>query len=304
MNTKVMEYCIDLAEMKNFTRVAEKHFISQQGLSFHIKNLEKELGTPLFVRTKHSVEITPAGEAFVAEASKAIRYTHSAREAVKRLGRAMDNTLSLGCAGIMAKNKATLILQRFVAWHPLVQVNLFHGFYDDIINDFFKHGKFDLIMVLSLNSADQKVFDWRECRTGPIRAVFGKDHPFAKRNSVTKEELLELPYIVLAPPKGTVMPDGLWKKIPQILGAAPTRVLEADGVNTADMMVACGMGYILLSEDLRKEYQANQFAYVPIEGVTQGFPLWCIWRKDFSNPELADFLDLCKDFEGGGRARV
>lgn len=49
------------------------------------------------------------------------------------------------------------------------------------------------------------------------------------------------------------MPDGLWKRIPQILGATPTRALEADGVNTADMMVACSMGYILLSEDLREE---------------------------------------------------
>lgn len=295
MNTKIMEYCIDLAEMKNFTRVAEKHFISQQGLSFHIKNLEKELGAPLFVRTRHSVEVTPAGEAFVAEASKAIRYTHSAREAVKRLGRAVDNTLSLGCAGVMAKNKATSILQRFVARHPQVQVNLQHGFYDNIINDFFKNGKFDLIVTRSLNVADRKVFDWRECHTGPIRAVFGKNHPFAKKSSVTKEELLEMPYIMLSPPKGTAMLDEQWKKTPQILGATPTRVVEADGVNTADMMVACGMGYILLSEDQRGEYQANQFAYIPVEGITQGFSLWCVWRRNFSNPELANFLDICKD---------
>lgn len=108
MNTRIMEYCIDLAEMKNFTRVAEKHFISQQGLSFHIKNLEKELGATLFVRTRHSVEVTPAGRAFVAEAVKAVRCTHSACEAVMCLGRAADNTLSLGCAGVMAENKATL----------------------------------------------------------------------------------------------------------------------------------------------------------------------------------------------------
>lgn len=145
MNTKIMKYCINLAEMKNFTKVAEKHFISQQGPSFHIKNLEKELGSPLFVRTKHSVEVTPAGEAFVAEAQKAVRYTHSAHKAVKRLERAVGNTLFLGSAGVMAKNVATLILQRFVARHPQVQVNLQHGFYDNIISDFFKMGRLVLL---------------------------------------------------------------------------------------------------------------------------------------------------------------
>lgn len=297
MNTKIMEYCIDLAEMKNFTRVAEKHFISQQGLSFHVKNLEKELGVSLFVRTRHSVEITPAGEAFVAEAQKAIRYTHSACEIVKRLGQAVDNTLSLGCAGVMAKNKATVILQQFMARYSQVSVNLQHGFYDNIIYDFFQNGKFDLIITRRLKSIDRKIFDWRECHTGPIRAVFGKEHSLAKVDFVTREELMRTPYIALFPKEGITKLDDQKELVFQILGGSPNDIVEADGVNTADMMVACGMGYILLNEDLRQEYQANQFAYVPIKDITEGFPVWCIWRRNSSNPELANFLDICKSLD-------
>lgn len=113
---------------------------------------------------------------------------------------------------------------------------------------------------------------------------------------MTKEELLEMPYIVLSSPKGTAMPDGLWKRIPQILGATPAKVLEADGVNSADMMVACNMGYILFSEDLKEEYQANQFAYIPVEGITQGFPLWCVWRRNFPTRSWLIFWISAKTF--------
>lgn len=296
MNTTIMEYCVDLAEMKNFTRVAEKHFISQQGLSFHIKNLEKELGVPLFVRTRHSVEVTPAGEAFVAEAKKAIRYTNSAYEVARYLGKVADNSLSLGSAGISAKNRATVLIRQFMIHYPQVRVNFQHGFYDDIIDDFFRNEKYDLIVTRNLISIDRRVFDWRECHAGLARAVLGKDHPFAKKGSVTREELFRIPHIEL-PCKTSSALEARKKWLTQILGAIPTNVITASGVDTADMMVACGMGYILLGEDLKEQHQVNQFAYVPIEGVEQRFPLWYIWRRDNSKPELANFLEVIRDFE-------
>lgn len=212
------------------------------------------------------------------------------------MGQAAGHTLSLGCAGVMAKNKAFTILQEFMARCPQVQVSIQHGFYDDIIDDFFQSGKFDLIVTRKQDSIDQEIFDWQECRTGPIRAVLGKGHPLAGKASVTLEELLQIPYVALFPPKRAAVPAEKDERGPQLLGITPTNILEADGVNTADMMVACGMGYILLSEDLREGYHTDQFAYLPIEGITQGFPLWCIWRQDNANPELPRFLEACQDF--------
>ena len=53
---------IALAEEKNFTRAAEKIFMSQQGLSDHIRRLEQEYNTVLVTR-KPSIELTGSGRA-------------------------------------------------------------------------------------------------------------------------------------------------------------------------------------------------------------------------------------------------
>ena len=51
-----------LAEELNFSRAAQKLYISQQALSAQISALENDLGFPLFVRTTKSVRLTEAGE--------------------------------------------------------------------------------------------------------------------------------------------------------------------------------------------------------------------------------------------------
>ena len=62
-------YFVTTAEHLNFTSAANQLFITQSGLSKHISKMEQELGFPLFTREKRSVELTPAGKAFLASAN-------------------------------------------------------------------------------------------------------------------------------------------------------------------------------------------------------------------------------------------
>lgn len=64
MDIKKLKYFIHLSETLNFTKVAEKCFISQSAVSQHISNIEKEVGFLLFNRTKNKVELTEAGKDF------------------------------------------------------------------------------------------------------------------------------------------------------------------------------------------------------------------------------------------------
>ena len=54
-----------LAEELNFSRAAQKLYISQPSLSLSIHAIEDALGVELFVRGKNSVTLTPAGQAYV-----------------------------------------------------------------------------------------------------------------------------------------------------------------------------------------------------------------------------------------------
>ncbi len=61
-----LKYIVALAEAGNFTRAAEQLFLSQPSLSKQIKDIEDEIGFPIFVRTREGVRTTPSGQMMVA----------------------------------------------------------------------------------------------------------------------------------------------------------------------------------------------------------------------------------------------
>ena len=64
MDTKQIDYILELSETKNFNRAAENLFISQPALSYQIKLAEEEIRFTLFERSVKGAVLTPAGEQF------------------------------------------------------------------------------------------------------------------------------------------------------------------------------------------------------------------------------------------------
>ena len=64
MDTKQIDYILELAKTKNFSRAAENLFISQPTLTYQIKLIEGEIGFRLFDRSPRGAVLTPAGEQF------------------------------------------------------------------------------------------------------------------------------------------------------------------------------------------------------------------------------------------------
>ena len=62
MNTKQIDYILEIAQTKNFNKAAENLFISQPALSYQIKLVEDEVGFLIFERSVRGAVLTPAGE--------------------------------------------------------------------------------------------------------------------------------------------------------------------------------------------------------------------------------------------------
>src|SRR5271156_946768 len=80
-----LKYVLAVAETANFTRAAERLFLAQPSLSKQIKDVEDEIGFPIFVRNRDGVRITPAGQMIITYAQEAL----SARGEIIAMARAV-----------------------------------------------------------------------------------------------------------------------------------------------------------------------------------------------------------------------
>ena len=72
LHTRQLRYFVTVAEELHFSRAAARLFVAQQSLSTQIRQLEERVGATLLRRTTRNVELTPAGELFLAEARQAL----------------------------------------------------------------------------------------------------------------------------------------------------------------------------------------------------------------------------------------
>lgn len=83
MNTKILDYFIAIAEEKSISRAAERFYLTDSALRKHVRNLEKELGAPLFRYDQEGMRLTQEGVIFINNA-----------QAIRHLEQEMERTLS------------------------------------------------------------------------------------------------------------------------------------------------------------------------------------------------------------------
>jgi DNA-binding transcriptional LysR family regulator len=96
MELRHLRYFVAVAEELNFTRAAKRLGINQPGLSFQIRQLEKEMGTALFYRRTRGVELTTAGKLLLEEAYVILKQVEAAKISVGRRARAEIGQINIG----------------------------------------------------------------------------------------------------------------------------------------------------------------------------------------------------------------
>lgn len=119
MELRQLAVVVAVAEEGGFTAAAHRLRTVQSTVSTVVRALERDLGTPLFRRTTHRVELTPAGEAFLPAARAALEAAARARAAVSPV----SGRVRLGvCPGLLADWHRALAALRHV--HPGLAVEV------------------------------------------------------------------------------------------------------------------------------------------------------------------------------------
>jgi len=127
MEFRQLEHFVAVAEERSFTRAARRTNIVQSGLSMSIRALEAEVGTKLFQRSARGVVLTPAGEAMLPDARRAIAAVDSARVSVDATQGLLRGTLRLGIAQASDPHRIASLIGRFHNDHPGVTLRILQG---------------------------------------------------------------------------------------------------------------------------------------------------------------------------------
>jgi DNA-binding transcriptional LysR family regulator len=122
MDLRQLRYFVAVAEERNFGRAAARLHVSQPPITRQIKMLEAELGVLLFERTHFGVNLTAAGEEFLARARQVDDLIAYATDRARRAGTGGVGRLDVGAFGSGAIAIVPAILRRYIKANPDVDV--------------------------------------------------------------------------------------------------------------------------------------------------------------------------------------
>ena len=176
MELRTLTYFVTVAEELNITKAAQILHLSQPPLSAQIKNLEDELGTPLFIRGKRHLTLTDAGQLLYQRAKDILNLSEKASAEITALTLGMSGTVSIGLVEGMAPDIAAEWFAGFLTEHPGVRFRILDGNSDDLIEKM-RGGLIGLAVITS--PYDQQLLNSFHVGQEKMVALMNRSHPLA-----------------------------------------------------------------------------------------------------------------------------
>jgi DNA-binding transcriptional LysR family regulator len=177
---------LSVCEKKSFLKASEQRFISQQGLSKSIKQLEEQLGVPLFYRTARGIDLTEFGYAIKEAAHSYINHHDQIVDAVRKLKEKHIDRLTIGMIIGFHDNFPPCFFKNFMVNHPDISLDIM-TFPDNRCQESLLRHKIPL--GFSCAPIDADTFDSVYCLRSKLALIVGKEHPFARRPFIHIKEL-------------------------------------------------------------------------------------------------------------------
>jgi LysR family transcriptional regulator, carnitine catabolism transcriptional activator len=124
MDSRRLQYFVAVVDHGGFTAASRAVFVSQPALSLAVKELEAELGIPLFDRIGRKVQLTDAGRALIGPARQVLRDLDTGRAAVEAVSGLGAGVLSLASLPTLAADPMADLVGRFRRRYPGIRVDL------------------------------------------------------------------------------------------------------------------------------------------------------------------------------------
>lgn len=133
MTITQLTYVLAIAEHKNFTKAAEKCFVTQPTLSTQIQKLEEELDVLIFDRSKKPIELTEVGRKIVNQARNIVNESERIQDIVDQQKGFIGGEFRIGVIPTVMPTLLPMFLKTFIRKHPKVKLKLEEMTTDEIM---------------------------------------------------------------------------------------------------------------------------------------------------------------------------
>ncbi len=268
MNYNKLKYFYEVAKTKNISHTANLLFISQSSLSKAISDLEKDFGTPLFVRTNRNLILTDAGEELYRRTAPLFSNEEELYTVIKEIGQRdqipIPHSLNIGFLNFALTCELPLSIQKYCSTNPDLSIQCFRYNKAELITRMKKKQLDAAFLIFTMDEVPRE-FPYKLMAEYHISVIMRSDHPLATRERIAVRELEKESFLMHGHPD-TSEEYHYALSFCRRNGLEPHIIARYDNVETVLMMVQSGMGIGLLSDGAPIK-NMKHLVSVPIENA-------------------------------------
>lgn len=267
------EYVYALYRERSFTKAAQKLFISQPSLSVAIKNIEKQVGAPLFDRTSGNVTPTQIGKEYILAAEKIMSVEDDFKNRINDIYSLDTGEISVGGTNYLCSYVLPQVINRFSSLYPKIKVMLTEANSHTLSNLLYEE---QLDVVIDSFCSVPEGFEGEELAKEKILLCLPSDRelnnslsPFAFRPSDIHDGLLNAADTPTIPIKAfenegfVLLKNGndMYERAKDIFergGIAPQIKFSVDQLNISYALADSGMGACFVTDTLLKYLKPSE----------------------------------------------
>ncbi|CDZ77782.1 Cyn operon transcriptional activator [Legionella massiliensis] len=246
-----LEYFLEVSNTLNLSRASERLGVSQPSLSLAIKRLEQSLGAQIFVRHKHGVTLTQAGQQLLLQARLLLQHWENTKSKALASHQKVQGYITVGCHPTIAIYLVSKFLADLLENYPKLEIHLKHdisrkiteqvinlSIHIGIVVNPFKHPD----LVIRKICEDEVTF-WVAEGARKIQDIHSKDA------------------VILCEPDLT-QTQNLLQKIKKT-GTAPKRIMTMNSLEVVANLTANGCGIGILPTRVAKSMYPDKLRRIP-----------------------------------------
>jgi DNA-binding transcriptional LysR family regulator len=285
MDLRHLRAFVAVAEEGTFTKAARRLHISQPPLSKQVRQLERELGTMLFVRRRDGIELTRDGAMLLERAQAALTAFREFEDFTKSISsRARPLSVGIGWGLWEAVER---IRSHHAKRFPDLRIAA-----EDLCSERSPTQERRIDVAVVRRPVDETLYESESLFEEQFVALMAGTHALASRNSIKLSELASEPLLMYERCLGPGVYDktlALYRAAgirPQIVGGQPPPYAQG-----AMMLVASGQGYYLgIASPFTQTHRASGVTVVPLDEPDARLEVRIAWRKGETSRAAREFV--------------